>query len=235
VVLQKSATVVLSGANLIGTSIIGTNLTEAILTDCSIFGISAWNVQLERATQLNLVITPEDEPTITIDNLKVAQFIYLLLNNEEIRDVINTLTTKAILILGRFTPQRKAVLDALRFELRKYGYLPILFDFEKPSSRDLTETVSTLAHLSRFIIADLTSPRSIPNELRAIIPFLSVPVQPLLNEVEEPEPYSMFKDFKKYPWVLEVCCYTTLDELLVKLKDHVIQPAEQKAQELEKP
>ena len=60
---------------------------------------------------------------------------------QKIRDVIDTITSKAVLILGRFTPERKAVLDALREELRKRDYLPILFDFEKPASKDLTGTV----------------------------------------------------------------------------------------------
>jgi len=78
-------------------------------------------VHLEGAQQHNLVITLSDEPTITVDNLKVAQFIYLLLENKEIRDVIDTVAKKAVLILGRFTPERKLVLDALRETLRTYG------------------------------------------------------------------------------------------------------------------
>src|SRR5260370_1355535 len=133
----------LQGANLIRASLVETNLSEANLTGCLIYGISAWNVQLKDAIQLSLIITLPSEPTITVDNLEVAQFIYLLLNNERIRYVIDTISKKAVLILGRFTPKRKAVLDALRNELRKQDYLPILFDFEKPASRDLTETVST--------------------------------------------------------------------------------------------
>jgi hypothetical protein len=207
-------------------------LTNTTLKDCSIYGISAWDVQLEGAKQDSLVITPPYEPTITVDNLKVAQFIYLLLNNKEIRDVIDTIAKKAVLILGRFTPERIAVLDALRKALRTEGYLPILFDFDKPSSRDLTETVSTLAHLARFIVADLTEPSSIPKELEAVVPTLAVPVQPLLEG--STRPYAMFKDYWKYQWVLEVYRYNGLEDLLASLKEQVIEPAERKAKELAK-
>ena len=90
------------------------------------------------------------QPAITVDNLKIAQFIYLLLDNAEIRDVINTLTTKSALILGRFTPERKTILNAIRHELRKHDYVPLLFDFDAPISRDITETVTTLAPLARL-------------------------------------------------------------------------------------
>ena len=48
----------------------------------------------------------------------MAQFIYLLLDNSKIREVIDTVAKKAVLILGRFTPERKAILDALRNVLR---------------------------------------------------------------------------------------------------------------------
>src|SRR5438045_5221345 len=80
-------------------TLVKTNCSEAILTNCRVYGISAWNVQLDRAKQENLVITDYDEPTIMVDNLKIAQFIYLLLNNEEIRDAIDTMRKKPSLFL----------------------------------------------------------------------------------------------------------------------------------------
>jgi Pentapeptide repeats (8 copies) len=132
----------LSRARLEHAVLIETDLKEATLTDCKVYGISTWAVQLEGAHQANLVITRFKQPTVTVDNLEVAQFIYLLLHNEKIRHVIDTITSKAVLILGRFTPERKAVLDAIREALRQWNYLPILFDFEAPGSRDLTETIS---------------------------------------------------------------------------------------------
>jgi hypothetical protein len=157
----------LRGANLYAAQLVDTDFTGADLTGCRIFGISAWRLKLERAKQHSLVITGDDEPIITVDNIEVAQFIYLLLHNEKIRDVIDTVTSKAVLILGRFTEERKPVLDAIREELRKRDYLPILFDFAVPATRDITETVSLLARMARFIIADLTDPSSIPKELEA--------------------------------------------------------------------
>jgi hypothetical protein len=84
---------------------------------CKIYVISAWGVQLEEANQTNLVITPSDESELSVDYLGVAQFIYLLLHNEKIREVIDTITSMAVLILGRFTPERKAILDAIREEM----------------------------------------------------------------------------------------------------------------------
>ena len=162
--------------------------------------------------------------------MKIAQFIYLLLNNEEIREVIDTIGKKAVLILGRFTSERKAVLDALREALRTHGYLPILFDFEKPASRDITETISTLAHMARFVIADITDAKSVPQELMAIVPNLpSVPVQPLI--LESQHEYGMFEHFTRFPWVLPIYRYTDELNLLQSLTEKVIAPAEQKSKE----
>jgi hypothetical protein len=214
------------------------------LTSCRIYGISAWDVRLDGAQQLSLIVTPEDQLTITVDNLEVAQFIYILLSNVKIRDVIDTITSKVVLILGRFTPKRKEALDALRDELRKYNYLPVVFDFEKPASRDLTETVRILAHLARFIIVDLTDPSSAPHEVATVIPHTVVPVQPLLSReplivdgnVRERREYAMFEDLRsRYHWVLPTFRYLTIDELLDSLQTHIIAPAEHKARELTQP
>jgi hypothetical protein len=221
----------LQGAYLPAAMLIGTDFSGADLTGCHIFGVSAWGLNLDGAKQQNLVITPWSEPTVTVDNIEVAQFIYLMLHNQKVRDVIDTITSKAVLILGRFTDERKAVLDALREELRKRNYLPILFDFSAPATRDITETVSLLARMARFIIADLTDPSSIPKELEAIVPSLAVPVQPLLEGGSRP--YAMFKDYWKYDWVLPVYRYDGLEPLLLTLADKVIGPAEGKVKALQ--
>jgi len=221
----------LSSANLSGAGLIETNLERAILTGCKVYGISAWNLKLDGAEQNNLIITKSDEPAISADNLEVAQFIYLLLHNENIRHVIETITSKVVLILGRFTPERKAVLDAIKGELRKRDYLPVLFDFEGPKTQDITETVSTLAHMARFVIADITDAKSIPAELEHIVPQLpSVAVQPLINKSDKE--YGLFNHIQRFHWVLPLYRYENQDELLTALEEKVISPAEAKANEI---
>ena len=219
-------------ANLRVANAVETNFANANLTGCRVYGISAWGLKLDRATQQDLVITTDGEPEITVDDIEVAQFIYLLLHNQKIRRVIDTITSKTVLILGRFTPERKAVLDALREELRKRDLLPILFDFEKPDSKDLTGTVQTLANMARFIIADLTDPSSIPHELAMVVPSTVVPVQPILLQGQRDE-YAMFEDLRRrHHWVLPVHRYDSQEGLIADLRKQVIRPAEPKAQKL---
>ena len=179
-----------------------------------------------------MIITREDDPTVTLDNIKVAQFIYLILNNEEIQDVINTLTSKSVLILGRFAiPERKSILDALRNKLREYDLLPIVFDFDRPTDKDFTETIKTLAGLCYFVIADVTNPKSSPLELQATVPDYQIPFVPIIQEGESP--FAMMVDLqKKYNWVLKTVTYDSMETLMKVLKPLIIDPAMQKRQEL---
>jgi hypothetical protein len=86
------------------------------------------------------------EAAITVDNIKVAYSPICFLTINEICDVIDTITSKAVLILGRFSEERKPVLDAIRDELRKpeHNYLPIVFDFQPSANQTTIETVKIL-------------------------------------------------------------------------------------------
>ena len=196
-----------------------------------VYGINVWELRGTFAEQKDLVIN-SDFPFITVDNIKVAQFIYLILNNEEIRDVINTLTSKSVLILGRFAvEERKAILDALRNKLREYNLLPIVFDFDRPIDRNITETVKTLAGISYFVIADVTNPKSSPLELQAIVPDYQIPVVPIIQGQELPFP--MINDLKtQHIGLLDPLTYDTQETLIRVLKSAIIDPAIEKHNEL---
>ena len=223
----------LSEAHLQSATLVHTDLTGANLTGCRIFGVSAWRLKLgARTKQQNLVITFEDEAEITVDNIEVAQFVYLLLHNEKIRDVIDTIGKKGVLLLGRFTEGRMAVLERLRDKLRDLGFVPMVFNFDKPETKDFTETVRLVANLSHFVIVDITNPRSAPLELQATVPDYMVPFAPILQQGEEP--FSMFVDLQnKYDWVLQpVVGYPSVDRLIEVLEDKVVRPAEAKFNQL---
>jgi hypothetical protein len=221
----------LQEADLRRTHLARTIFRKANLSGCRVYGSAVWNVDLEGAIQHDIVITEDNEPRIAVDDLEIAQFVYLIINNQKLRTIIDTVSSKAVLLLGRFTSARKPVLEALRAELRLRGYLPILFDFQGPVARNLTETVSTLAHLARFVVADITDAKSIPHELSRIVPSLpSLPVQPIL--MASGKSYAMFDDFRDYPWVLPLYLYKNIANLLESVGDSVIAPAEEKVQQI---
>lgn len=219
-------------SDLSGAMLIGTKINKAKISGSSIYAVNVWDLKGEFEEQNDLVITNAIDPVITVDNIKIAQFIYLILNNEEIRDVINTITSKSVLILGRFAiPERKAILDALRNKLREYRLLPIVFDFDRPTDKDFTETIKTLAGLSYFVIADVTNPKSSPLELQATVPDYQIPFVPIIQEGENP--FAMMVDLqKKYNWVLNTVSYDSQETLMKVLKPLIIDAAMKKRQEL---
>ena len=182
--------------------------------------------------QHNLVITKEGEPVVTVDNIEVAQFIYLLLHNEKVRDAIDTIGKKCVLLIGRFTGGRIAVLERLREELRKRDFMPMVFNFDKPETKDFTETVRLLAGLSRFVIADITNPRSAPLELQATVPEYMIPFVPILERGEKP--FAMFRDLwiKHREWVLDPIRYPSVDRLIEVLDAEIVKPPQVRFAEL---
>jgi hypothetical protein len=219
-------------ATLINTNLIGANVDNANISNSFIYGVNVWDLEGEFKEQNQLTITRVGESAITVDNIKVAQFVYLILNNKEIQDVLNTLTSKTVLILGRFAlPERRAILDVLRNKLREYDLLPIVFDFERPTDKDFTETIKTLAGMCYFVIADITNPKSSPLELQATVPDYQIPFVPIIQEGESS--FAMMVDLqKKYDWVLDTISYRDGDQLIKILKKGIIDRAMQKHDEL---
>jgi uncharacterized protein YjbI with pentapeptide repeats len=216
---------VLSDADLQGAQLVGTNVECTDFSNARVHGASVWNLRGNPKSQSGLIISAPDEAEVTVDDLEVAQFIYLLLRREKLRNVINTITSKAVLILGRFTDERKRVLISLKDALRQRGYVPILFDFKPSPKRDLTETIQLLANMSKFVVADLTDAKSIPQELSHIIPFLpSVPVQPIILASEQE--YGMFEHWQSFNSVLPDFFYEDERHLIRSLDDQVIGPVE---------
>jgi hypothetical protein len=86
-------------------------------------------------------------------------------------------------------------------------------------------TITLLARMARFVIADISDAKSVLQELRAIVPELpSVPVQPVIVSSQE-EP-GMFDFYRHFPWFLPVHRYDTPAQLLTELSDRVIEPLE---------
>lgn len=208
----------LVNTNLMATLLIRVDLRGATLAGCYVHGTAAWKIQTDKHTkQTNLIVTDHSDPTVTTDNLDVAQLIHLLLRAAAIKDVIDSMTGNAVLLLGRFTPERISVLNAIADTLRRLGDVPIIFNFDKPEHRSISETVLILAGLSRFIIADLTNPQSSPYEARLTVPQLAVPFVPIIQVGEEP--FAMADDLRDCDWMMDDFHYRDTAHLLEHLPE----------------
>lgn len=150
------------------------------------------------------------------------------LDGAGVSHILSGIAKRGVLILGRFTNERKAVLDAIKGALTTppREYVPILFDFEKPVERDLIESIVRFASVSRFVVADLSDPKSIPAELQAIVPqFPSLPVVPIIeaSQLEYPVADNILR---RESVVKPVVKYRDQAHLLDVLEEQVLEPAE---------
>jgi uncharacterized protein YjbI with pentapeptide repeats len=235
----------LTAASFAGSELSNVSFVEAIVENIDLQGaklkdvrlpdILRWNPKRDAATQMTgIAVTAEHEATVAVDDLDLAKLVSLLLDSENLRKLINLLTQRVVLILGRFDRERKEILDLIREQLRSRGYLAIVFDFQKPARRDLTETIQMLAQMSRFVLADITEAKSIPQELQAVVPNLpSVAFVPILKA--DHREYAMFEHFRRYPWVLPIFLYRDEKHLTESLDRDIIDPAVAKSDELTAP
>lgn len=122
-----------------------------------------------------------------VDDIELAQLVYYLSSHRKMRDTLNILNDKGVLLLGRFKDGGLERLYSVRKWFRRKGYMAMIFDFERPDNLSLTETVVTMAGLSKFIVVDLSG-SSVPAELQSI-----------LNQIKKPilafgSPYALFPD-----------------------------------------
>jgi uncharacterized protein YjbI with pentapeptide repeats len=212
-------------ADLRGAKLVKTNFSNANLTGCRVYGAATWGLNVQGAIQRSIVITEEGGPEITVDDIEIGQFLYLMIDNAQLRRVIDGITSKVVLILGRFTAERKAVLENIRDRIAELGYIAVVFDFETPDNRSTDETIGLLGRMAKFIIADLSDAKSVLQELRSLVPELpNVPIQPIILSSQFLP--GMFDFYKNYSWFLPVSRYENARDIIDGLEAKILAPVE---------
>ena len=238
---------IFTDANFDGAIIRNCNLNRVNLTNANfcvkeinqtvVYGISAWDLQtcedmiqselvIERSYELYSDIIAGGNVPMMVDNIELAQFIHYLSNHKKMRDTINILNDKGVLLLGKFKEGGLERLYKIRDLLRSQDYLPMIFDFDRPDAMNYTETVVTMSGLSKVIIADLSG-SSVPHELKSVLyNFKKKPVIAFSDK----KAYSMLKDLKwENPYVLDFV-YDGEQDLLNKLHHCLQKSADQHRQ-----
>jgi hypothetical protein len=170
---------------------------------------------------------------VRTDRAKTIEGLAKRLDGEGVSRMLSDIAARSVLILGRFTAQRKVILDSIRKALATppRRYVPIVFDFEKPGDRTLIGSILRFASVSRFVIADLTDPKSVPAELQAIVPqFLSLPVVPIIEATQRE--YPVADDILSRQSVKPVVLYRDEAHLMEILDAEILAPAEELYAEL---
>lgn len=241
----------LSSARFDGADLVGAKLDEAILNQTSFLGANlrtafvggafirrvrtdAKTDQRDLSVDVHVVWERARGNIIEFDDaddLRLAQFHDVVDEHGAVASLISASAKRVVLILGRFLPKRKRVLDRLADALRVRGKVPVVFDFPGPAERELSDTVRFIAGMSQFIVVDLTKASSVPLELQATIPDLMVPVLPIV-QASEPV-FAMFADLqRRYVWIQPTVSYKDADQLVRRVDEAIIDRAEEAAKQI---
>lgn len=217
------------------TSFLGAKLREASVAGTFIRRVKTDKTTDQRALNVDVHVAWDAGPGRIIrftetDDIRLAQFHEIIDEQGSVANLISAGSKRVVLILGRFLPRRKFVLNQLAEALRNRGKVPVIFDFPGPNNRELGDTVRFIAGMSQFIVVDLTKASSVPLELQTIIPDLMIPVLPIIKSGEQV--FSMFSDLqRRYFWIQQPVSYTDAYQL-VKYVDSAILDRVENAEEL---
>jgi hypothetical protein len=214
----------LTGADIAQSNFYGVNLSGAILTGCRVFAAGIWDVLCDGSTrQENLIITPDSQPSITVDSLKAAGFVHTYLSDSSLRGIFSIKPNKAVLIVGSFT-YRNSELAAAAEAARVSGYSPIVFD-ASPKFIDATsmQNLSILAGMCVCVVIDITEPETGVVRQPGKLPFAGVPVVPITEAGRTTAP--VFSGLEAYAHIRKTVEYRNAVNLKEILGTAIIQAA----------
>ncbi len=174
----------LNGTNVIFSALADADLEKTMFGRCTMMGTVSQNLRLKGSVQSDIVITKNDEPTISLDGILQAQMIHFLLRNSLVIQSIECLTLKAVLILGTFGDAAIQTLEAVKKCVRKIDRIPICYDVEgKFNTHPHHPFLKAIIPWVSFVIADISDREATPEKIRLISEkFPDTPIQPILRK-----------------------------------------------------
>jgi uncharacterized protein YjbI with pentapeptide repeats len=229
---------VLGNAVLDGTSFLGASLREAQVYGALIRRVRTDDRTDQRSLDVDVHVVWDRRHGKIVefteaDDIHVAQFHDIVDEHGSVAKLLAATTKRVVLILGRFLPRRKRVLDRLAEALRNRGKVAVIFDFPGPQDREISDTVRFIAGMAQFVVVDMTKASSVPLELQATIPDLMIPVLPIVESGKEI--FAMFSDLqRRYFWIQPPVSYKDADDLVRHVDEAIIARAERAADEIRK-
>lgn len=217
---------------------IGVNFSGATIEGCNVYGVSAWEIILDDKTiQKELFLHRDNfsrkdiglslDVLSYVDDLALAQFFYFLNQPDGFGKSLSQLNRRSVLLLGKFKEGGLELLKTVGEMLRRRNYIPIVFDFDPSEHSNLIENVTTMAGLSRFVLANLEG-GSVPAELARVTANYRNPVIGWIHDDKHKTVYAMFKDVaalenaQYFTYTNELNLEIQLDKVIAKAEKYIL-------------
>jgi hypothetical protein len=105
--------------------------------------------------------------------------LYPMTQSPKVSELLDRLSAKSVLLMGRFTPEQQTILGNLRDVLKATGHEALFFDIGTIPKEEQADTMSAIVSLTPYIL-DVTEPTSATEtELSALVPQVRSDTPPL--------------------------------------------------------
>ncbi|MBW1298118.1 pentapeptide repeat-containing protein [Aquimarina litoralis] len=218
-----------------GSSFVKTTFSACNLSNSKFYGTNVWDITIDNTTKQNNLIIHDTRGLLTnriiVCDIEVAHIINLLCSNDKFSNLTSESQSKFILILGRFGVNKENLEKLKDKIIQDTNYSPIVFDWNNDKSNlDFIETIVFLSGFAKFIVADISNPKSVPAELQAILSNIMLPVFPIMHESDSE--YAVFTSIKKYQWVYNLIVYDNFEKIIDKFEKAILYPAEKMCKDI---
>ena len=181
-------------------------IDEATFKNVKLYGASLWELKYNSLNANKIDLSRRGNQEIITDDIRFAPLIYLLEDNKLV-EIINTLKSNTVVILGADSQlEKKSLLEEIAKKSREFGYSPIIVkNLKEIDGESFTKKAIMYSLIAKFVIIENSYPSGHILEFNKVLDLGCI--VGVLQKKGTGSTWLLEENFLKYPFHLKRFIY----------------------------